>query len=91
MGDIRYSYNGNCYGAFEGLPYAEPPIGERRFLRPQPIMPSAAKDILDVSSPSNIHCMQPDSPFDVPGVGSEDCLYLWVYSPSVCKKDIKGA
>ena len=38
-GDIRYSHNGNCYGAFEGLPYAEPPVGNRRFLRPEPIMP----------------------------------------------------
>jgi carboxylesterase type B len=73
------------------LPYAEPPIGERRFLRPEPIMPLDANKVLDVSNTSYIHCMQPDVPPNVPGEGTEDCLYLWVYSPSICKKDIKGA
>ena len=73
------------------MPYAEPPIGERRFLRPEPIRQLEANKVLDVSNSSSIHCVQPDGPINVPGEGSEDCLYLWVYSPSICKKNIKGA
>lgn len=30
-GHLKKSYTGRKYEAFEGIPYAQPPIGERRF------------------------------------------------------------
>ena len=90
-GDTRYSYNGRCYGAFEGLPYAQPPTNERRFLRPKPTKSWPESQILDTTKPSAVRCMQPDGPPYPSQNATEDCLYLWIYSPAVCKErtDIK--
>ena len=90
-GDTRHSYNGRCYGAFEGLPYAQPPINERRFLRPKAIKSWPKSPILDTTKPSAVRCMQPDGPPYPSQNATEDCLYLWIYSPAVCKErtDIK--
>ena len=85
-GDTRYSYNGRCYGAFEGLPYAQPPINERRFLRPKPIKSWPESHILDAMKPSAVRCMQPDGPPYPSQNATEDCLYLWIYSPALCKQ-----
>jgi para-nitrobenzyl esterase len=67
-----------------GLPYAAPPVGDRRW-RPAVPAPrwSAAREALAFGS----HCVQLPSPFG--GVdgdpqrpsGSEDCLFLNVYAP----------
>ena len=89
-GSIRFSYIGNCYGAFEGLPYAKPPVGKNRFLRPEPIISWPSDEILDVSNPSEIRCMQPDGPPYIGRNGTEDCLHLWVYSPATCQTNLNG-
>ena len=85
-GDTRYSYTGRCYGAFQGIPYAQPPINERRFLRPKPIKSWPEGKILDATKPSAVRCMQPDGPPYPSQNATEDCLYLWIYSPAVCKE-----
>ena len=89
-GDIRNTGTGKCYGAFEGIPYAEPPIENRRFLRPIPKQSWAENEILDVSEEKIMYCIQPDGSKYHPDIGTEDCLYLWVYSPASCKSNDQG-
>ena len=84
-GGTRFSHNGNCYGAFEAIPYAEPPNDNRRFLRPEPKQSWAENEIFDASKETIIYCVQPDGSRYHPDTGSEDCLYLWVYTPATCK------
>ncbi|KAI8058315.1 Carboxylesterase [Syncephalis plumigaleata] len=73
--------------AFEGIPFAAPPVGENRFKHPQAFNASwgginkstneSYGTIRDARTPSN-DCPQPFPPFSQ----SEDCLYLNVYTPS---------
>jgi para-nitrobenzyl esterase len=74
-----------------GLPYAEPPVGERRWRPPVAAAPwSGAREALAFGSP----CVQLPSPFaGVEGaagavVGSEDCLYLNVYAPPFAPDEV---
>jgi para-nitrobenzyl esterase len=68
-----------------GIPYAQPPVGERRWRAPEaPIAWSGTREALAFGN----RCPQFASPFagvsDVPTgaiTGSEDCLFLNVYAP----------
>ena len=68
--------------AFLGVPFAKPPVGELRFLAPQPLEPwTGVRDAL-AFGPS-----APQDPLSAPGFRaegpeSEDCLYLNVYTPA---------
>ncbi len=72
--------------AWLGVPFAEPPIGERRWRAPQP--PSRTMEVREALAPGAL-CPQFASqlsgagPDVQPGTvtGSEDCLYLNVWSP----------
>ncbi len=75
------------YGSFvwRGLPYAAPPVGDRRWRAPVPPAAwSGVREALHAGQP----CVQYASPFggiqtastDTP-VGDEDCLSLSVYAP----------
>ncbi|KAL4711331.1 hypothetical protein ACJJTC_019172 [Scirpophaga incertulas] len=67
------------YFSFEGIPYAKPPIGELRFRNPEP--PASWSGIKQCIKPGN-RCAQ-INPFSSKGFeGSEDCLYLNIYTPS---------
>ena len=75
------SYGGQ---AWSGIPYAKAPIGSLRWHAPRrPDSWSGVRDALQPGSP----CLQLTSPFGgIDGkegevVGSEDCLYLNVFSP----------
>jgi para-nitrobenzyl esterase len=81
------------YGShvWRGIPYAAPPVGDRRWRAPQPAAPwTDARVALDPGSP----CVQYASTFGgVPGadgsvVGAEDCLYLNVYAPRVDEHEL---
>lgn len=70
---------------FRGIPYAAPPIGERRFRPPQPppswkgIRPARSYGTVSLQNPSPI-----DQIFGVqPEPMSEDCLYLNVVTPGL--------
>ncbi len=74
--------------AFLGLPFAAPPIGDLRWLPPQPAEQTG--EPIDATTYAN-RCYQPPYPeilgsVPSPGDLSEDCLYLNVYTPDVGNK-----
>ena len=68
--------------AFLGVPYAKPPVGERRWKPAEPVSPWGS---LDATRHGN-RCLQTPydevlSGFELFGEESEDCLYLNIYTP----------
>lgn len=83
-GDVRGKLQdvlGKHVQVFLGIPYASPPVGNLRFLRPQP--PSSWGGVYNATSVKD-SCMQPRVPwvFYIPTALSEDCLYLNVWTPN---------
>ncbi|CAG0921631.1 unnamed protein product, partial [Notodromas monacha] len=79
QGTLRTASNGFRYSSFRGVPYAEPPVGERRFQPPEKQKPWKGK-IKAVDWAKS--CMQAD----VQQV-SEDCLYLNIETPFTKQAD----
>ncbi|MGA1423309.1 MAG: carboxylesterase/lipase family protein [Steroidobacteraceae bacterium] len=92
-GPIRGFVNAAGGHSWLGLPYAAPPVGERRWRAP--IAPDAwnmRRDALGAGSP----CIQYGSPLGGVGTagtrqGSEDCLYLNVYAPRLSPEAAREA
>lgn len=79
----RHSVYDDQYFAFEGVPFAKPPLGELRFKAPQPIEPwTDIKDCTNVRS----KCIQPNLVLKRIQ-GSEDCLYLNIYTKNVSESE----
>ncbi|XP_031622223.1 esterase FE4-like [Contarinia nasturtii] len=76
--------NGQRYYSFRGIPYASPPVGSLRFKPPIEAEPwTDIKQTVEEGSP----CFQfGDS--DV--IGSEDCLFLNVFTPAIDGKNLKA-
>uniref|UniRef100_A0A336LYR5 Carboxylic ester hydrolase n=1 Tax=Culicoides sonorensis TaxID=179676 RepID=A0A336LYR5_CULSO len=75
------------FTGFEGIPYAEPPLGNLRFESPVPLRRKWGT-VLNASKPGNT-CLQwthlaLDN--DDKLVGDEDCLYLNIYTPKNISK-----
>ncbi|KAH8290099.1 hypothetical protein KR044_013383 [Drosophila immigrans] len=81
IGRHRSTHNGRHMRAFMGVPYALPPVDELRF---QPPVPQPGWEGERLALKDAPICMQRD-PFrrDMLIEGSEDCLYLNVYTPDV--------
>ncbi|CAH2084443.1 unnamed protein product [Euphydryas editha] len=85
-GIIQGQVVSNPYGcpffSFRGIPYAEPPVGDLRFKAPQPKTPwEGIRNATEHAS----HCFKYEmftNETNLP-TGSEDCLYLNVYSPNI--------
>lgn len=71
----RTFYDGETYYSFEGIPFAQPPVGELRFRAPQP--PTGWKGVRDCTYARD-KPMQRNA-ITTTAEGSEDCLYLNVY------------
>ncbi|KAK0214085.1 alpha/beta-hydrolase [Armillaria fumosa] len=72
--------------AYLGIPYAEPPLGDRRFRAPVPldtarIALEANGAVLDATSYPNFCIQGSTGAGDAGGAGSEDCLKVNIYSP----------
>ncbi|XP_063826931.1 juvenile hormone esterase-like [Ostrinia nubilalis] len=66
--------------SFKGIPYAVPPLGKLRFKAPQPLL---KWDGIRKATKFGPNCPQVDIVTDELILGSEDCLYLNVYSPNL--------
>ncbi|XP_072049932.1 cholinesterase 2-like [Amphiura filiformis] len=63
---------------FLGIPYAEPPVGERRFKAPLPKEPWSGDEVYNATYTRDICVQTTEEPFPM----SEDCLHLNVYVPN---------
>ncbi|KAG4072767.1 hypothetical protein HA402_005244 [Bradysia odoriphaga] len=74
-------FDKRSYYAFKGIPYAEPPVNKLRFKPPKPKQPWT--DTLDAFEFGNV-CSQNIFLFGKRSpAGSEDCLFLNIYTPDV--------
>ncbi|XP_049774566.1 esterase FE4-like [Schistocerca cancellata] len=74
-GQMGETYTGKPMYRFEGIPYAEPPVGDLRFQ--PPVQKSAWTGVKDVLK-KGTSCTQYSNGKTS---GSEDCLYLSVFGP----------
>ncbi|VVC96604.1 unnamed protein product [Leptidea sinapis] len=70
---------GKEYYSFEGVPYARPPVGKLRFRDPQE--PERWMGVRDATKPGNKAAQSNPFVAEISVDGSEDCLYLNVYTP----------
>ena len=68
------------YASFQGIRYAQPPIGDLRFKSPQPYI--AEEGEYDVSKESIVACPQ-QGELENSVMGQEDCLLMNIYVPNV--------
>ncbi|CAG9764475.1 unnamed protein product [Ceutorhynchus assimilis] len=79
------TYNDKTILSFQGIPYAKPPIGDLRFKAPHP--PEKWEGIKDVTT-EGAECYSKNYITNILG-GSEDCLFLNVYTPKIKGKNEK--
>ncbi|KAI0357004.1 alpha/beta-hydrolase [Trametes cingulata] len=76
--------------AYLGIPYAEPPLGERRFRAPLPldtarIARESRGEVVNASIYPNFCVQGSTGSGEAGGAGSEDCLKINVYAPAGAK------
>ena len=86
---LKSPSNNVTYATFQGIKYAQPPIGELRFKSPEPLPPIEGVSY-DVSNISDVVCPQfsEDGEGDLV-IGQEDCLLLNIYIPEIIFNDVK--
>jgi para-nitrobenzyl esterase len=84
-GKIKGSYQQRLY-LFKGIPYAAPPVGERRWLPPEPVKPWGGvyhAQSFGKAAPQNNLGPPVAQDFKMNDPQSEDCLYLNIWSPGL--------
>jgi para-nitrobenzyl esterase len=82
-GELEGVFEGNLY-VFRGVPYAAPPMGELRWLPPQPVKPWQGLRPANAYGPIAPQNMEPLPIFRKEAEPqSEDCLFLNVYTPGL--------
>jgi bile salt-stimulated lipase len=76
-GYVKMSTSGKTFSAFEGIPYAKPPVGDRRFQEPEPVEAWSGTWNAFYTS----QCVQTGMIKLTTLDGQEDCLYVNVYVP----------
>jgi para-nitrobenzyl esterase len=87
LGQLRGSHREGVF-TFKGVPFAAPPVGERRWLPPQPVEPWSGvlqADQFGTVAPQNPMLGGPELEGE-PEPQSEDCLYLNIWSPGLDDK-----
>ncbi|XP_046753942.1 juvenile hormone esterase-like [Diprion similis] len=79
-GKVVTTTHGRKVAAFLGIPYGQPPIGNRRFANPQPA--GGWKGIRNATADGSM-CPQIDSKDLTTVIGDEDCLNLNVFVPQI--------
>ncbi len=83
VGKVEGSYQDGLY-VFKGIPYAVPPIGELRWMPPQPVKPWEG-----VRPTKSFGPIAPQNPMEgglimqVEQVQDEDCLFLNIWTPGL--------
>ncbi|KAJ3730964.1 alpha/beta-hydrolase [Lentinula guzmanii] len=77
--------------AYLGIPYAEPPVGDRRFRAPLPLDTNRIKtetlgQVVDATQYPEFCVQGSTGAGDAGGAGTEDCLKLNIYAPFGAKK-----
>jgi len=87
-GKLEGTFEDGLY-IFRGIPYASPPVGDRRWMPPTPPLPWAdikpAKKFTPIA-PQPVNQMGTMIGLAAPETQSEDCLYLNVWSPGLDDK-----
>jgi para-nitrobenzyl esterase len=87
LGQIEGSHGEGVF-TFKGIPFAAPPVGERRWLPPQPVEPW--QGVLQAVRFGTVAPQNPmlggPGPVGEPEPQSEDCLYLNIWSPGLDKE-----
>ncbi|KAK9884283.1 hypothetical protein WA026_005235 [Henosepilachna vigintioctopunctata] len=80
-GILDKTVTGRNFFSFEGIPYAHPPVGDFRFK--EAIPPQKWKGVWKANT--KYKCLQYDhfSPPNEQVIGTEDCLYVNVYTPKL--------
>ncbi|XP_060803768.1 esterase FE4 isoform X1 [Amyelois transitella] len=79
-GEVLKDSYGKIFYSFKGIPYAEPPLGELRFQAPKPVQPWEGVRSAKKNGPC---CIQANIDLQPETIGSEDCLYLNVFTPDL--------
>ncbi|XP_046587081.1 esterase E4-like [Neodiprion lecontei] len=79
-GKIMTTTHGRKVSAFLGIPYAQPPVGNKRFANPVPA--GGWEGIRNATADGNF-CPQISSTDYITFLGDEDCLNLNVFTPQI--------